>query len=191
MSLAFRPKHGFQGGRESRYRQHLWAGRGALWAPKRTDRSRPEGSLRSVSTRGRCFVSVCLLMRTETVPNMGVLTSAHGRPGAGMEWRGTIELSGADGTKQTYEVSRGGGTDPHSTFDPLGLTLDDGKTLLAGVQRHLVQARVAEYSALRRRCSHCRGLRPLKDTRTRRLNSLFRRCIDRYAGEPLCQAMDD
>ena len=90
-----------------------------------------------------------------------------------MEWRVTIELNGADGTKQTHEVARGGGIDSHSTLDPLGLTLDDGKILLAGVQRHLVQARVAEYSALRRHCSHCRGLRPLKDTRTRRLNSLF------------------
>jgi hypothetical protein len=78
-----------------------------------------------------------------------------------MEWRVTIELNGADGAKQTHEVARGGGTDPHSPLDPLGLTLDDGKTLLAGVQRHLVQARVAEYSPLRRHCSHCRGLRPL------------------------------
>src|SRR3954454_7562786 len=90
-----------------------------------------------------------------------------------MEWRGAGELSGADGTKQTHEVARGGDTDPHSTLDPLDLTLDDGKTLLAGVQRHLVQARVAEYCVIRRRCSHCQGLRPLKDTRTRRLNSLF------------------
>ena len=55
-----------------------------------------------------------------------------------MEWRVTIELRGADGTQQTHEVARGGGTDPHSTLDPLGLALDDGKTLLAGVQRHLV-----------------------------------------------------
>ena len=90
-----------------------------------------------------------------------------------MEWRVTIELSSADGTKQTDDVARGGCTDPYSTLDPLGLTLDDGKTLLAGVQRCLVQARDAEYSALRRRCSRCRCLRPLKDTRTRRLNSLF------------------
>jgi hypothetical protein len=89
-----------------------------------------------------------------------------------MEWRVTIELTCVDGTMQIQEVARGG-TDPHSTVDPVGLTLDDGKTLLAGVQRHLVQARVAEYSALRRRCSHCQSLRPLKDTRTRRLNSLF------------------
>ena len=61
-----------------------------------------------------------------------------------MEWRVTIELGGADGTKQTHEVARGGGSDPHSVLDPLGLSLDDGKILLAGVQRHLVQARVAE-----------------------------------------------
>ena len=82
-----------------------------------------------------------------------------------MKWRVTIELSDVDGTKQTHEVARGGGSDPYSTFDPLGLTLDDSKALLAGVQRHLVQARVAEYCALRRRCSHCGRLRPLKDTR--------------------------
>src|ERR1700734_3843700 len=90
-----------------------------------------------------------------------------------MEWRVTIEVSGADGTMQTREVAPGGYTNPHSTLDPLGLTLNDGKILLAGVQRHLVQARVAEYSALRRQCSHCQGRRPLKDTRTRRLSSLF------------------
>jgi hypothetical protein len=90
-----------------------------------------------------------------------------------MEWRVTIELSGADGTTQTHEVARGGGADPHSTFDPLGLTLDGGKALLAAVQRQLVQARVSEYCAVRRGCPRCRHLRALKDTRTRRLNSLF------------------
>ena len=42
-----------------------------------------------------------------------------------MEWRVTIELGGADGTKQTHEITRGGGGDPHSTLDPLGLTPDD------------------------------------------------------------------
>jgi hypothetical protein len=111
----------------------------------------------------------------ETVPNMGVLTSPRGRPAGGRGWNGgmTIELSSADGTKQTHEVAHGGGTDPHSPLDPLGLTLNDGKMVLAGVERHLVRGRVAEYSALRRRCSHCQSLRPLKDTRARRLNSLI------------------
>jgi hypothetical protein len=90
-----------------------------------------------------------------------------------MEWRVTIELSGADGTTQIHDVARGGGADPHSTFDPLGLTLDGSKALLAAVQRHLVQARVSEYCAVRRRCPRCRHLRALKDTRARRLSSLF------------------
>ena len=119
------------------------------------------------------FVQLGRKAKGETVQNMGVLPLPRGRPRAAMEWPVTIELSGVDGTKENYEVARGGGTDPHSTLDPLGLTLDDGKALLAGVQRHLVQARVSEYCALRRRCSRCRGLRPLKDTRTRRLNSLL------------------
>ena len=50
-----------------------------------------------------------------------------------MEWRVTIEPKGADGATQTHEVARGGGIDFHSPLDPAGLTLDDGKTLLAGV----------------------------------------------------------
>jgi hypothetical protein len=54
-----------------------------------------------------------------------------------MEWRVTIELSGADGTRQTHEVARSRGTDPRSTRDPVGLTLDDGKAPLAGVHAAL------------------------------------------------------
>ena len=50
--------------------------------------------------------------------------------------RVTIELNGADGTRQIHEVARGGGTDPHSPIDPVRLAPDDGKTLLAGVQLH-------------------------------------------------------
>jgi hypothetical protein len=90
-----------------------------------------------------------------------------------MEWRVMIELSGADRTRRTHEVARGVGTDPHSMFEPVGLIVDEGNALLAGVQRHLVRARVAKYCELRRRCSHCQRLRFLKDTRFRRLTSLF------------------
>jgi hypothetical protein len=44
-----------------------------------------------------------------------------------MEWRVTIELSCADGTKQIHDVARGGCADPHSTFDPLGLSWTTAK----------------------------------------------------------------
>src|SRR5271157_2154944 len=58
-----------------------------------------------------------------------------------MKWRGVVELAGADGTVQSDEVSVGGcGTIDHSA-ETLRLTLAEGKKTLAGLQRHLVQAR--------------------------------------------------
>src|ERR1700739_2370846 len=120
----------------------------ALWTRIRPSKRSAKPGV-AVRRAGRC--PTCREATAgETVLNMGVLTSVHGRPGAGMDWRVTIELSGADGTKQTHEVACGGGSAPHSSLDPLGLTLDNSKALLAGVQRHLVRGRVAEYSALRR-----------------------------------------
>ena len=53
-----------------------------------------------------------------------------------MEWRVTIELSGAEGTKQIHEVGLGEGSDPLSILDPLGLTRNDSKILLGNLQRH-------------------------------------------------------
>lgn len=68
-----------------------------------------------------------------------------------MELRVMIELSCADGTKQIHDVARGGGADRPSIFDPLGLTLNSGRARLASVERHLVQAWISKYGALRRR----------------------------------------
>jgi hypothetical protein len=36
-----------------------------------------------------------------------------------------------------------------------GLTLTEAKAVLAGLQRHLVQAQAEEHCQTRRRCSHC------------------------------------
>jgi hypothetical protein len=90
-----------------------------------------------------------------------------------MGWRVTIELIAAPMERGRPTRSLAVAAPIPLDFDPLGLTLGDGKALLAGVQRHLVQARVSEYCAVRRPCPRCRHLRALKDTRTRRLNSLF------------------
>jgi hypothetical protein len=44
-------------------------------------------------------------MAVETVPNMGVLTSPHGRPGGGNGMEGDVRTERcADGTKQTPRV---------------------------------------------------------------------------------------
>jgi hypothetical protein len=69
--------------------------------------------------------SACPPGTHETFPNMGVLALALGRPGGGMEWRVTIELSCVDGTKQTHEVARGGVASPHSKHGRRTAARDD------------------------------------------------------------------
>ena len=73
-------------------------------------------------------------------------------------------------------MSFGNGGYCHSTFqlkDQHVTQMADAKALLAAIQRHLVEAEVADYCRERRCCPLCKKQRPLKDVRTRRLNSLF------------------
>lgn len=90
-----------------------------------------------------------------------------------MKWRVTVELTWSDGSVCAHEVSTGGGNTVESSAGTVGLSLEDGKRTLAGLQDHLVRAQTAEYCRQRRICSHCGSQRPLKDVRARRLLSLF------------------
>jgi hypothetical protein len=90
-----------------------------------------------------------------------------------MRWRVVIELTRDDGATHCHEVSTGNDDSSGSAVSPLGLTLADAKAVLAGMQRHLVQAQVADYCRDRRCCPHCQEQRPLEDIRTRRLSALF------------------
>ena len=58
-------------------------------------------------------------------------------------------------------------------YRDLGLTLAEGKLVLAGLQHRLVQAQTEDHSCRRRRCQRCGAPRPIKDKRSRRLLSLF------------------
>jgi hypothetical protein len=89
-----------------------------------------------------------------------------------MRWRVMIELTSGDGAVHAREVATGS-DDSAGSAVALGLTLADAKALLAAIQRHLVQAEVADYCRERRGCPRCQEQRPMKDVRTRRLNSLF------------------
>ena len=100
----------------------------------------------------------------------GLLTL--GREGE-MKWRVMVELGAADGTVHLHEVSIGECTVAACSAETLGLSIADGKTTLAGLQRQLVQAQTEEHCWSRRRCLHCGAQRPLKDFRRRRLTSLF------------------
>src|ERR1700709_411259 len=90
----------------------------------------------------------------------------------GMKWRVMLELVGPDGTVGVHEV---GGRAAVAEYAPrmTGLTLDEGKHLLAALQVHLVQAQAEDHCRHRRRCQRCGAQRPLKDQRSRRLVSLF------------------
>src|SRR5271157_3973118 len=107
-------------------------------------------------------------------PPWGVWTDllALGREGE-MKWRVMVELGGAEGTVELHEVSVGGGTTTEFSAETLGLTIAEGNTALAGLQRHLVQAQTEEHCRNRRLCPHCGAQRPLKDIRRRQLRSLY------------------
>ena len=90
-----------------------------------------------------------------------------------MRWRVMVELTRAGGGAQVFEVHAGGGTAAACSPETLGLSLAEGNEVLAGLQRHLVQAQTEEHCQTRRRCPRCGAGRPLKDRRPRRLRSLF------------------
>jgi hypothetical protein len=79
-----------------------------------------------------------------------------------MRWRVMIELTSGDGAVHAREVAAGSDDSAGSAVKPLGLTLADAKALLAAIQRHLVQAEVADYCRERRGCPRCQEQRPIK-----------------------------
>jgi hypothetical protein len=90
----------------------------------------------------------------------------------GMKWRVMLELVGPDGVVGVHEV---GGRAAVAEYAPqmFGLTLEEGKHLLAALQVHLVRAQVEDHCRRWRRCQRCGAHRPLKDQRSRRIVSLF------------------
>src|SRR5215218_8631334 len=102
-----------------------------------------------------------------------------------MKWRIMLELAGSDSTPQMHEVGAGERSATGHTAATLGLSLAEGKAILAAVQRHLVTAQVDEHCRSRRRCDRCGAQRPLKDRRPRRLTSLFGVVAVRAAPRPV------
>jgi hypothetical protein len=82
----------------------------------------------------------------ETVQNLGVIWPGlvmANREG-GMRWRVVVELTAVDGAIHAHEVGTGGSATTACSYETLGQTLVDAKGMLAGLQRHLVQAQAAE-----------------------------------------------
>jgi len=90
-----------------------------------------------------------------------------------MQWTvrlGARTSAGEVTTTELVTFSRPGGG---GTLAEIGLLLAESKTLLAKLQAGMLCGPVAEYAALCRVCPECGALQPLKDRRTRRLQTLF------------------
>src|SRR5215218_7899276 len=90
-----------------------------------------------------------------------------------MRWRMVLEVVGVEGVAEMHGIGASERPPGGHSAATLGLGLEQGKAVLAAVQRHLVAAQVEEHCRNRRRCDRCGASRPLKDLRPRRLTSLF------------------
>lgn len=90
-----------------------------------------------------------------------------------MRWRVLLEITSADGVMTLGPVAAGERPGAIQTAASLGLSLDEGKAILVGVQQRLVETQTSTHCQARRRCRRCGSLRPVKDHRSRRLQSPF------------------
>jgi hypothetical protein len=90
-----------------------------------------------------------------------------------MQWTVQLEAKTEQGTVTTTELLTFSRPAMVGTLAEVGLMLAEAKALLAKLQASMLSAQVAEYAAHCRVCPACGVLQPLKDRRTRRLQTLF------------------
>ena len=90
-----------------------------------------------------------------------------------MQWTMRLEARTDQGEVKTTELVTFDRPVVDGTLADLGLRLSEAKALLAELQASMVRSQVAEYAACHRVCPQCRVPQPLKDRRTRRLQTLF------------------
>ncbi len=89
-----------------------------------------------------------------------------------MQWTVRLEARTSEGEVTTTELvtfSR----PVVGTLAEIGLVLSETKAMLAKLQASMLCGQVAAYAAHHGVCAACGGLQPLKDRRTRRLQTLF------------------
>ncbi len=90
-----------------------------------------------------------------------------------MQWTLRLEARTSGGEVTTTEMLTFSRPAVVSTLAEVGLVLSETKALLAKLQASMLCGQVAEYAAHHRACVECGALQPLKDRRTRRLQTLF------------------
>ena len=90
-----------------------------------------------------------------------------------MQWTIKLEASTAWGDAQTFEIGRLTRRLTGLPAHEIGLTLDEAKVLLAELQHRVVQTQINETVFAVRIFSDCLSVRPIRDRRTRVLQTLF------------------
>src|SRR3712207_344784 len=90
-----------------------------------------------------------------------------------MRWTVRLEARTDQGEAKTTELVTFDRPVVDGTLAELGLALSEAKAVLAELQASMVQSQVVEYAACRRVCPQCWVPQPLKDRRTRRVQTLF------------------
>jgi hypothetical protein len=90
-----------------------------------------------------------------------------------MQWTVRMEARTSAGKVRTTELATFSRPGVVSTLAEIDLVLSETKALLAKLQAGMLCGQVEEYAAHHRACAACGVLQPLKDRRTRRLQTLF------------------
>src|SRR4051794_14348326 len=90
-----------------------------------------------------------------------------------MQWTVRLEARTDQGETEITELVTFRRPVVEGTLADLGLALSEAKAVLAKLQGIMVQSQAAEYAACHRVCPHCRVPQPVKDRRTRRVQTLF------------------
>ena len=90
-----------------------------------------------------------------------------------MAWIVKLVFIGAEGEEHNADVMRIARPDDLTDLAALGLTLAEGKQLLAGVQREIVAAQARPHAARRPECRGCVAARRVKNYRHHPIATLF------------------
>lgn len=90
-----------------------------------------------------------------------------------MDWVVKLEAKTGWGEVETIEVGKIERRVVGLTAEEIGLTLAEGKDLLAELARLVLQTQMEEFSTCARVCTECLKLRRLRDSRTRKIQTLF------------------
>src|SRR3954451_21380465 len=156
------------------------------WARSSSRSQTPRGV---AETWGRLLACPRLIGLCDAPDHNGGRDAVDGAGGSDRD-RGEVEAAGV------VTISRPAVA---GTLAEVGLTLAEAKAFLAGLQASMVRDQLAGYAAHHRLCPGCGVPRPLKDRRTRRLQTLFgtleveaprfRVCRCRSAAAPVSEAV--